>query len=98
MVLADRFEPEVLDIIVGLLAPGSLDTQRLRETVDTLFAVKWKARTWSDLMVFSSTDVTTALVPGEGVPEDVPVPVIVKKLGYIVDFARRFPDYGYFDE
>lgn len=88
MVLADRFEPEVLDIIVGLLAPWSLDTQRLRQTVDTLFAVKWKARTWSDLMVFSSTDVTTALVPGEGVPEDVPVPVIVKKLGYIVDFAR----------
>ena len=39
-------------------------------------------------MVFISGEVATALVPSEGVPKELSAPVIVKKLGYVVEYAR----------
>ena len=39
-------------------------------------------------MVFTSSDVAAALVPSNNIPAELTAPVIVKKLGYIVDFAR----------
>ncbi len=39
-------------------------------------------------MVFSSADVATALVTTNGLPTERTAPVIVKKLGYIVDFSQ----------
>ena len=39
-------------------------------------------------MVSSSADVATAFVTTNGIPKELTAPVIVKKLGYIVDFAQ----------
>ena len=40
-------------------------------------------------MVFTSGDVATALVPSEDeVPKELSAPVIVEKLGYVVDYAQ----------
>ena len=39
-------------------------------------------------MVFTSGDVATALRPGTGVPSELSGPVIVRKLGYVVDYAQ----------
>ena len=83
-----RFDAEVLDFIVGLLEPDTAAADLIRDTVDALFTGHWRVREWSDLMVFNSTDVTTTLTSRDGLPEEITSPVIVKRLGYIVDFAR----------
>ncbi len=38
--------------------------------------------------MFTSGDVATALRPGTGVPSELSAPVIVRKLGYVVDYAQ----------
>ena len=83
-----RFEPEILDLIVDLLAPGAPTATVLCAGIDALFTDHWQAGNWSDLMVFTSSDVAAALVPSNNIPAELTAPVIVKKLGYIVDFAR----------
>jgi hypothetical protein len=60
----------------------------LREGIDALFSKHWQVSTWEDLMVFTSGDVATALVPNEGIPKEFSAPVIVKKLGYVVEYAQ----------
>ena len=87
-VLLFRFEPAILDLIVGIIAPDTPNRITLREGIDALFSGHWQVSTWADLMVFTSGDVATALVPSEGVPKELSAPVIVKKLGYVVDYAR----------
>ena len=84
----DRFVPELLDHIVSLLAPAQQARGIIRAGIDALFSEHWQARDWCDLMVFTSADISTALVPNGVVPEALTAPVIVKKLGYIVDYAR----------
>ena len=39
-------------------------------------------------MVFTSTDLTATLTSLEGLPEEITAPVVVKRLRYIVDYAR----------
>jgi hypothetical protein len=78
-----------LSLIVGLLDPESLALRNiLTDTIEKLFSDHWHVKTWADLMVFSSTDVATALIPGDTLPAEATSPVVVKKLGYVVDFAR----------
>ncbi|KAI2499912.1 hypothetical protein MHU86_14582 [Fragilaria crotonensis] len=84
----DRFVPELLDRIVSLLAPTQQARGIIRAGIDALFSEHWQARDWCDLMVFTSADISTALVQNGVVPEELTAPVIVKKLGYIVDYAR----------
>ena len=86
--LGERFEPSVLDLIVGLLAPDTSATVALRTAIDAVFVDRWQATTWADLMVFTSTDVAAAFTPGPDIPVEATAPVVVKKLGYVVDFAR----------
>ena len=83
-----RFEPAVLDLIVGIIASDTPNRITLRGGIDALFSEHWQVSTWADLMVFTSGDAATALVPSEGVPKELSAPVIVKKLGYVVDYAR----------
>jgi hypothetical protein len=82
-----RFQPAELKLIVSLVSHDPTDHEMLSSGIDALFSDHWKVFTWEDLMVFSSADVVTALVPGTGMPGELLTPVIVKKLGYIVDFA-----------
>ena len=84
----DRFDPEILDRIVSLLAPAQKARGIVCAGIDALFSEHWQARDWCDLMVFTSADISTALVSNGVVPEELTAPVIVKKLGYIVDYAR----------
>ena len=60
----------------------------MKQGVDALFSDHWQVMTWSDLKVFTSGDVATALRPGSGVPSELSAPVIVRKLGYVVDYAQ----------
>ena len=80
---ATQFDPETLDLIVELICPGSADKEGLKKALGDLFSDKWFVTGWADLMVFTSMDVTEALVHGT----DLATPVIIKKLGYVVDFA-----------
>ena len=80
---ATQFDPETLDHIVELICPGSADKEGLKKALGDLFSEKWFVHGWADLMVFTSMDVTEALVHGT----DLATPVIIKKLGYVVDYA-----------
>ena len=88
MIRLVRFMPGILDLIVDVLAPGSAIRSTLKYGIGHLFAEHWQVNTWEDLMVFSSVDVATALVTTNGVPKELTAPVIVKKLGYIIDYAQ----------
>ena len=84
-----RFEPDILKLVVDIIAPGSVYRDTLRKGVDALLSDHWHATTWGDLKVFTAVDVATALAPGSGIPpEFLSAPVIVKKLGYVVDYAQ----------
>jgi hypothetical protein len=62
-----RFAHDILDLIVDIVAPGSPNRDVLRHGVDALLSDHWQVTTWGDLKVFTSVDVSTALVPGSGV-------------------------------
>ncbi|KAI2508499.1 hypothetical protein MHU86_5898 [Fragilaria crotonensis] len=81
-----RFEDETLSLIVNLIAPGS--SEAVTPVLNELFAIRWQVMTWSDLVVFNSADVINALQPGTGISVELTAPVVAKKLGYIVDYAR----------
>jgi hypothetical protein len=84
-----RFDPDILNLVVGVLTPAGANRNSLMTGLDVLFSERWQADTWGDLMVFSSSDVAAALVPGtQGIPSELTAPVIVKKLGYIIDYAQ----------
>ena len=83
-----RFSPGILDLIVDLVAPGTPSRDILRQGIDALLSDHWQAIVWKDLKVFTSEDVAAALVPGGSVPPELSKPVIVKKLGYVVDYAQ----------
>ncbi|KAI2513043.1 hypothetical protein MHU86_1334 [Fragilaria crotonensis] len=82
----ERFEPSVLQLIVKLLAPASPATDVIRTAIDAIFVDKWQATTWAYLK--KTTDVAAAFAPSADIPAEATAPVIVKKLGYVVDFAR----------
>ena len=72
-----------------LLEPDDIETGDIfRTAIDALFSNHWKVKKWSDLQVFSATDVAVALTPMDTIPAEVTAPVIVKKLGVIVDYSR----------
>lgn len=90
-VTSSVFEPAVLEMILNLLVSGDTNADILRAGLDTLFTLKWQATCWLDLMVFTSADVSTSLSDssdGVAIPEELRSLVLIKKLGYIVDFAR----------
>jgi hypothetical protein len=83
-----RFKPADLKLIVSLVSHDNDEHESLTSGIDALFSLHWKVYKWEDLMVFSSSDVAAALIPGTNVPPELTAPVIVKKLGYIVDYAH----------
>ena len=85
------FEPEVLEWILDLITPNTPDSDVLRASLDTLFTQRWQATSWLDSMVFTSADVTASLSANTDdatISEKLRSLVIIKKLGYTVDFAR----------
>jgi hypothetical protein len=62
----------------------------LKQGIEFLLNEHWRVRKWGDLKFFSSEDVKLALVPGTstGMPEELLTPVIIKKLGCLVDYAH----------
>jgi hypothetical protein len=59
-----RFAPDILDLVVDVVDPGSPAREALKQGVDALFSDHWQVMTWSDLKVFTSGDLATALRPG----------------------------------
>ena len=82
-----RFSPDILDLIVDLVAPGTPSRDILRQGINALLSDHWQVIEWKDLKVFTADDVAAALVAG-GVPPELSKPVIVKKLGYVVEYAQ----------
>jgi hypothetical protein len=80
-----RFAADIRDLIVDVVAPASPARDALKQGVDALSSDHWQVMTWSDLKVFTSGDVATALRPGTGVPSELSALVIVRKLGFVVD-------------
>lgn len=87
-VRAIRFTPEFLDMFVDILDEEETDRVTLRQGLEFLLNDHWRVRKWGDLKFFTSADVKTALVPGNGMPEELLTPVIVKKIGCLVDYAQ----------
>jgi hypothetical protein len=83
-----RFTPAVLKLSVNLVSNDSDEHDPLASGIDALFSHHWKVFNWEDLMVFSSADVAAALVSGTNVPPELTAPVLIKKLGYMVDYAQ----------
>jgi hypothetical protein len=88
VVLVDGFESGVIDRIVTLLAQEAAETTVLSRGIVTLFTKVWHVLTWEDLLVFTSEDVVSATSSPGALPEELKSPVIVKKLGYIIDYAQ----------
>ena len=55
-----RFEPDILKLVVDIIAPGSVYRDILRKGLDTLLSDHWQATTWGDLKVFTALDVAMA--------------------------------------
>jgi hypothetical protein len=79
---------QILDLFVDILDEEEADRTKLKEGITLLFSQHWRVRKWSDMKLFTSEDVKTALVSGNGMPEELLAPVVVKKVGCIVDYAR----------
>ena len=61
---------------------------KLKQGIERLLMEHWRVRKWGDLKFFASADVKEALVSGNGMPEELLAPVIIEKVGCIVDFAK----------
>lgn len=86
------FETEILDLIVSLLAPTTPEaSSAIRAGLDHLFYVEWEAKLWADLGVFSAADVANDVKESAGVSSDLKSKVLIKKLGYIIDYAHYGP-------
>ena len=83
-----RFTPELLNLFVDILDEEEADRVTLKQGIEFLLNEHWRVRKWGDLKFFSSEDVKLALVPGTGMPEELLTPVIIKKLGCLVDYAH----------
>ena len=89
VVIVDGFESGVVDRIVTLLAPTSTDVSAILSAgILTLFTKVWHTLTWEDLLVFTSDDVVAAMGSRDDIPAELKSPVLVKKLGYIIDYAQ----------
>lgn len=80
--------PEFLDLFVDILDEDDTIRDKLKQGIDRLLTETWKVRKWNDLKFFSAADVETALVPGNGLPDEILAPVIIKKVGCVVDYAK----------
>jgi hypothetical protein len=83
-----RFETKILDMIVDLLTPNADATSAVRTGLDNLFSNEWDAKNWNDLGVFSAADVNADIQASDGAPPEIKSKVIIKKLGYIIEFAH----------
>ena len=79
---------EILDLFVDVLDEEDTDRATLKQGIEFLLSEHWRVRKWGDLKFFSSEDVKAALVTGNGMPAEILTPVIVKKIGCVVDYAK----------
>lgn len=82
------FTSEILDFFVDILDEDNSIRDKLKQGIEYLLTDHWRVKKWNDLKFFSAEDVKLALVPGNGMPEELLAPVIVKKIGCIVDYAQ----------
>jgi hypothetical protein len=80
---------EILDLFVDILDKDDTNRDKLKQGVEHLLTEHWHVCKWADMQFFTSEDVKAALVPGHGMPaEELLAPVIVKKVGGIIDYAK----------
>ena len=85
---SSRFETKILDMIVSLLMPNADATSAVRTGLDNLFFNEGGAKNWNNLGVFSAADVNADIQARDGAPPELKSKVIIKKLGYIIEFAH----------
>jgi hypothetical protein len=78
----------IIDLFVDILDEGDTDRAKLKAGLELFINDHWnKVRKWFDIRFFTSDDVKTALVLGNGFPEELLAPVIVKKVGCVIDYS-----------
>ena len=77
----------IIDLFVDVLDEGDADRAKLKQGLELLIIDHWKVKKWFDMRFFSSDDVKAALVSGNGFPEELLAPVIVKKVGCVIDYS-----------
>ena len=79
---------EVFDFFVDILDEDNLDRDVLKSGIESLIKDHWQVSKWSDLKLFSALDVKEYLVTANGFPKELLSPVIIKKVGCVVDYAH----------
>jgi len=86
-ILRAGFDPDILDIMASLLDPDSETNDAVKKDLETLLTTHWKAKRWSDLKLFSSTDLDAALADDSlALMELNKSPTFSKKLQRIIAF------------
>ena len=79
---------EILDLFVDILDKEETSRDKLKQGINRLLTEHWRVRKWGDMKSLTSEDVKAALVSGHGMPKDLLAPVVVKKVGCIVDYPK----------
>jgi hypothetical protein len=74
---------------VDILDEDSIDRDTLKGGIESLIRVHWQVRKWGDLKLFSAADVKEYLVPSNDFSRGLLSPVIIKKIGCVVDFTHH---------
>ena len=69
---------ETLDFFLDILDEEPDTRDKLKQGIERLLMEHWRVRKWGDLKFFTSADVKEALVSGNGMPEELLAPVIIK--------------------
>ena len=72
-----------------VLDEDGIDREVLKGGIESLIKDHWQVRKWGDLKLFSAADVKEYLVATNGFPRELLSPVIIKKIGCVVDFAHH---------
>ena len=78
---------EIIDLFVDLLDEAGAAREQLKQGLAMLIIDHWKVRKWFDMRFFSSDDVKAELVAGSNDPNNLLAPVIIKKVGCVVDYS-----------
>jgi hypothetical protein len=79
---------ETIEFFVKILDEDGDDRELLMRGIELLLKEHWQVRKWGDLKLFSADDVKDYIVEANGFAKEFLSPVIIKKIGCIVEFAQ----------
>ena len=80
---------ETLEFFVDIIDEDGTERETLKAGIENLIRDHWQVHKWGDLKLFTAADVKEALVASNGFAKELLSPVIIKKIGCVVDFAHH---------